>query len=50
VNQVVSDLREYLRSSGFADLEIAETPATVEDTFMARMAAPAAVAGEAGHG
>jgi len=50
VNQVVSDLREFLRSSGFADLEIAETPATVEDAFMARMAAPAAVAGEAGHG
>jgi ABC-2 type transport system ATP-binding protein len=46
VSQVTSDLREYLRRSGFGDLEVGETPATVEDSFMARMGAPA---GEAGH-
>jgi len=46
---VTSDLREYLRRSGFGDLEVGETPPTVEDSFMARMGAPASAAGEAGH-
>jgi ABC-type multidrug transport system ATPase subunit len=49
VSQVASDLRAYLRHSGFADLEVRETPPTVEDTFMARMGAPVGAAGEAGH-
>ena len=49
VSQVTSDLREYLRRSGFGDLEVGETPPTVEDSFMARMGAPAGAAGEAGH-
>jgi ABC-2 type transport system ATP-binding protein len=49
VSQVTSDLREYLRRSGFGDLEVGETPPTVEDSFMARMGAPASAAGEAGH-
>jgi ABC-2 type transport system ATP-binding protein len=49
VSQVTSELREYLRRTGFGELEVGETPATVEDTFMARMGVPAGAAGEAGH-
>ena len=49
VSQVTSDLREYLRRGGFGDLEVSETPATVEDSFMARMGAPVGAAGEAEH-
>ncbi len=45
--QVTRDLREYLRRSGLGDLDVSGTPATVEDTFMARMGAPAAPPGEA---
>ena len=44
---VAGDLREFLRGRGFADAEVSETPATVEDSFMARMTTPAAAAGEA---
>lgn len=33
-----AELREFLESRGFGDLEVKFTPATVEDTFMARMA------------
>ena len=39
-SQVTSDLREFLRRSGLGDLEVGETPATVEDAFMAKMGAP----------
>jgi hypothetical protein len=49
VSQVTSELKGYLRRTGFGDLEVSETPATVEDTFMARMGVPAGAAGEAGH-
>jgi len=31
------ELREFLESKGFGDLQVKPTPATVEDTFMARM-------------
>jgi len=46
---VAGDLREFLRGRGFADAEVIETPATVEDSFMARMTTPAAAAGKADH-
>jgi ABC-2 type transport system ATP-binding protein len=49
VSQVTGELREYLRRSGFGDLEVSEIPATVEDSFMARMGAPPGAAGEARH-
>jgi drug efflux transport system ATP-binding protein len=32
-----AELREFLESRGFGDLEVKPTPPTVEDTFMARM-------------
>jgi ABC-type multidrug transport system ATPase subunit len=34
-----AELREFLESRGFGDLEVKPTPPTVEDTFMARMGA-----------
>jgi ABC-2 type transport system ATP-binding protein len=47
---IAGDLHRFLRSRGFADADVDETPATVEDSFMARMTPPVAEAGEAGHG
>jgi len=47
--QALEEVREYLRGSGLGDLEVSETPATVEDTFMARMGAPAAPPSAASH-
>jgi ABC-type multidrug transport system ATPase subunit len=48
-SQVTSELREFLRRSGLGDLDVRETPATVEDAFMAKMGAPAGPTREHGH-
>jgi ABC-2 type transport system ATP-binding protein len=37
IDVVSRDLAEFLRANGFADARVQEIPATVEDTFMARM-------------
>jgi ABC-2 type transport system ATP-binding protein len=47
---VAGDLQQFLRDRGFTDAQVDQTPATVEDTFMARMSQPAAAAGEAQRG
>jgi ABC-type multidrug transport system ATPase subunit len=39
-NDIVRDLREYLRGRGFQDVAIEPTQPTIEDTFMARMGEP----------
>jgi ABC-2 type transport system ATP-binding protein len=38
--QIAADLAAFLQARGFADAAAAPIPATVEDTFMARMGAP----------
>jgi ABC-type multidrug transport system ATPase subunit len=37
---IAGQLGEYLRSRGFADVEVRRTSPTIEDTFMARMGEP----------
>ena len=39
-DQIAAELREYLVHRGFADVEIAASAPTIEDTFMARMGEP----------
>jgi ABC-type multidrug transport system ATPase subunit len=39
-NDIVRDLRQYLRGRGFQDVAIEPTQPTIEDTFMARMGEP----------
>jgi len=37
---IAAELRAFLESRGFADVEVEATPPTVEDSFIARMGAP----------
>ena len=38
--QIARELRDYLQTRGFANVEVRETRPTIEDTFMARMGEP----------
>jgi ABC-2 type transport system ATP-binding protein len=39
-DQIARELRAYLGTRGFADVDVKEIPPTIEDTFMARMGEP----------
>ena len=39
-DRIAAELRAFLASRGFADVEVEATPPTVEDSFIARMGAP----------
>jgi ABC-type multidrug transport system ATPase subunit len=39
-DDVARDLREHLVSRGFADVEVQQSPPTIEDAFMAKMGDP----------
>jgi ABC-2 type transport system ATP-binding protein len=39
-DEIASEMRDYLRGRGFADVEVVQTTPTIEDSFMARMGEP----------